>query len=171
MIKSIKINKDQSVELNGSAGWFFVYRESFGHDILPDIMPIIESGLTMAVNLLQGIGVGADGSVDASPRQIVESIDDSVLNDLFINLSGLESTTIMQIVWAMAKNADDDIPSLRTWLNQFDVFPLDDILPKAVRLIIDSTVSAKNARRLLKARNLTAGLRSTKSSSQESTEG
>lgn len=170
MIKAIRINNDQSVELNGSAGWFLVYREYFGHDILPDIMPILESGLTMAVNLLQGVGIKNDGTVEASTRQIVESIDDSVLSDLFINLSGLESVTVMQIIWAMAKNADDGIPNLREWLNQFDCFPLDEILPKAVRLIIDSTVSAKNAKRLLTLKKLTAGLHLSESSSQESTE-
>lgn len=170
MIKTIRINKEQSVELNGSAGWFLIYREYFGHDILPDIMPILESGLTMAVNLLQGVGIKNDGTVEASTRQIVESIDDSVLTDLFINLSGLETVTVMQIVWAMAKNADEDIPNLKAWLNQFDCFPLDEILPKTVRLIIDSTVSAKNAKRLLKVKKLTAGLRLSVSSSQESTE-
>lgn len=169
MIKSIRINKDQSVELNGSAGWFLLYREYFGHDILPDIMPIIESGLTMAVNLLQGVGIKNDGTVEASTKKIVESIDDSVMTDLFINLSGLEASTILQIIWAMAKNANDNIPALREWINQFDVFPLDQIVPKAVRLVLDSTVSAKNAKRLLTLKNLTAGLRSTKFSSQEST--
>lgn len=171
MIQSIKINKNQSVELNGSAGWFLIYRENFGHDILPDIMPVIESGLTMAVNLLQGLNIDDNGAVDVSTGELVAQIDNGVLSDLFINLSGLEATTALQIIWAMAKNADDNIPPLRDYLNQFDVFPLDKIMPKVIRVIIDSTVSAKNARRLSKVTTLTAGLHLTRSSSLESTEG
>lgn len=170
MIKTIKINKDQSVELNGSAGWFLIYRETFGHDILPDIMPVIESGLTMAISLLQGLNIDDNGGVNASTREIVSQIDSGVLTDLFINLSGLEASTALQIIWAMAKNADDDIPPLREYLNQFDVFPFDTIIPKVVRVIIDSTVSAKNAKRLTQVRKLAAGLHLTSSSSQESTE-
>lgn len=170
MIKSIKINANQSIELNSSMGWFLVYRETFGHDILPDIMPLLESGLTMAVNLLQGIGINKDNSVDVTTGKIISTIDDNLINDLFINLSGLELTTVLQIVWAMAKNADDGLPPLREWLNQFDVFPLDVIAPKVIRLILESTASAKNAKRLLQIKKLAAGLTLTKSSSPVSTE-
>lgn len=171
MIKSIKINKDQTVELNGSTGWLLVYREYFGRDILPDIMPVIESGLSMALNLLQSVGVKDNGEVNIEAKALVEAVDDSILSDLFINMSGLETVTLLQIIWAMAKNADDDIPILQKWLNSFEVLPLDVIVPKAVRLIIDSTVSAKNAKRLSKLSQATTGLHLTKSLSQESTEG
>lgn len=169
MIKTVKLNSNQSIELNGSMGWFLVYREAFGHDILPDIMPILESGLSMAVSVLQGIGVDKDGRIKGGVGDVVENIDDGVLSDLFINLSGLEASTILQVVWAMAKNADDGTPPLLAFLNQFDVFPLDVIMPKVIRLIIDSTVSSKNAKRLTALTRATAGLTLTRSSSQAST--
>lgn len=161
MIKTIKINKDQSIELNSSMGWLLVYRENFGHDILPDVMPIIESGLSMAIELLQGstVNINKDGAeIDAN--EIINNIDSGILSSFFINLSGLETTSIMQIVWAMAKNANDDIPNMIEYYNGFDNFPLDVIMPKVVRAIIDSTVSSKNAKRLLTILKLKAATRS-----------
>ncbi len=161
MIKTIKLNKDQSVTLNSAAGWFLVYREQFGRDILPDIMPMIEGILTAGINALKNV----EGS-----KLTIEAVDNEVLMDFFINVSGLEFVTIMQIVWAMAKTADDDIDPPEKWFNQFDVFPFDLIVPKVFRLIIDSSVSAKNAKRLLNLLKVTAGSLQTRSSSQDSIE-
>lgn len=161
MIKTIKINKEQSVTLNSAAGWLFVYREQFGHDILPDIMPMLEGLLTAAINTLKN----AEGN-----KLTIEAVDNDVLTDFFINISGLEAVSILQIVWSMAKNADDDTAPPEIWLNQFDVFPFDLIMPKVFRMIIDSSVSSKNARRLLDLVKETAGSLSTNSQSQHSTE-
>lgn len=171
MIKTIKINNNQSIELNGSMGWFLVYRETFGRDILPDIMPLLESGLTMAINILQSVGVDNDGNMKGGWPELVESIDDGVLADLFINMSGLEASTILQIIWALAKNANEDTPPLKAFLNEFDVFPFDVIVPKVIRLIINSTVSSKNAKRLTALTKAAAGFQLTRSSSRESTGG
>jgi len=173
MIKTIKITKSQSVELSGSAGWLLIYRETFGHDILPDIMPMIESTLSLAVEILQGstISVDKNGISEIDVNSVISNLDGGVLSSLFINLSGLESTTLLRIIWAMAKHADDDTPSILEFYKQFENFPLDVVVPKAVRLIIDSTVSAKNARRLLSLRKIAAGLPQTKYSLQGSTEG
>ena len=55
MIREIRI-EDRTVEINSSAGWLYEYRNRFGHDILPDIMPIIESVLAAGVSVLQESG-------------------------------------------------------------------------------------------------------------------
>lgn len=142
MKKLIQINKDQSIELNGSLGWLYVYREQFGHDILPDLMPLLESSLTTAVKIMQG----ASG---IETRDIIEALDDQIMTDIFINLSGLEATTVLNIIWAMAKNADSQIEAPEAFFNEFDRIPLDVISPKAIRIIIDSSISSKNVRSLL----------------------
>lgn len=162
MIKTIKINREQSVTLNSAAGWFFVYREQFGRDILPDIMPMLEGILTAGINALKNV----EGS-----KVTLDAIDNDVLTDFFINISGLESITILQIIWAMAKTADSEIEPPEVWFNQFDVFPLDQLIPKVLRLVVESSVSSKNAKRLLNLLKETAGSLSNSSPSQESTEG
>ena len=54
MKKEIKIG-DKTVELNSSAGWFYDYQEQFGHDIMPDLMPLLE-GLLGTLAELQESG-------------------------------------------------------------------------------------------------------------------
>lgn len=156
MIKTIKIDKEHSVTLNSAAGWFFAYREQFGRDILPDIMPAIEGLLSASIKVMQNM----DG---VNVKDIAGAIDDSILTDFFINMSGLEFTTVLQIIWAMAKNADSEIEPPEIWVNQFDAFPLDTILPKVLKMVLESSVSSKNSRRLLTMIKTTAtGLQSIK---------
>lgn len=158
MIKKININKSQSIELSSSLGWLIIYREQFGHDILPDIMPIIESGLTTAVKVMQ--------NSDEGEVSIIDNLDDTILTDAFISLSGLEFTTMLNIIWAMAKKADSDIESPEDFYDRFETLPLDNILPVVIKMIINSMVSSKNAKRLLgMMKDLNQSI-STKSSSQ-----
>lgn len=155
MIKKITINDSQAIELSGSVGWLMIYKERFGHDILPDILPLIESGLTTAIKVMQNGGDGDD---------MLEHIDDEILTDAFINLSGLELTTVLQIVWAMAKKCDKSIGSPDEFFDQFDTFPFDLVLPEVVSLIIESTISSKNVKSLLTMFNKAKRSRSTRSS-------
>lgn len=161
MVKTIRINKDQSIELNSSMGWLYSYREQFGHDILPDLMPMIESLLGLSVKVMQKTD-GAKGVIDA--------IDDEVLTDFVISISGAETLTLLSIIWAMAKNANPAIAAPEEYFDQFETFPLDKVVPAAARMILDSSVSSKNAKRLL---TILKGIqsRSTRSPSQESIEG
>jgi hypothetical protein len=80
--------------------------------------------------------------------------------------------TVIQITWAMAKNANDEIEPPREWLKQFETFPIDIILPILFELIAKSFVSSKNLNRLRKIKkeakiNLS---RLTTSSSEQSQE-
>lgn len=161
MIRKITLNENQSIELSGSVGWFMIYKERFGHDILPDIMPLIESGLTLAIRVMQEGGDGQD---------IIDRIDDEILTDAFLNLSGLELTTILQIIWAMAKQCDKSIGSPDEFYDQFETFPFDLVVPEAINLIINSTISSKNVKSLSVMLEGAKQSHSTKSSSQASTE-
>ena len=57
---------------------------------------------------------------------------------------------LIRIVWAMAKAADDSIEPPEIWLKQFNVFPLDLILPEVVSLAAQGFISSKNLKRLRK---------------------
>ena len=77
-------------------------------------------------------------------------------------------------VWAMAKAADDDVPDPKTWVRQFDDFPIDVIAPQVFELVLKGMVSSKNWKRLT---NLISQIKksqpestSTQSSSPESNE-
>jgi hypothetical protein len=68
----------------------------------------------------------------------------------------------VNIAWAMAKNANDDIPEPRTWANGFEVFPMDIIMPEVLKLIVSSCVSKKNRETLT---TITESLKKTPSES------
>ena len=142
MVKTITIGKDQSIELNSSMGWLYVYQEQFGHDVLVVIMPAIEAGLNAAFDVAQSSNpeVMKSGNV----LDIFRGLDKDVFMDAMISLSGMQLSTFVNIAWAMAKNASDDIPEPRTWANGFEVFPMDIIMPEVLKLIVSSCVSKKN---------------------------
>ena len=166
MIKTVQF-EGHSLELNTSGGWFFVYRDYFGHDIMPDIMPALESVLQMAVGVLGKINVK---EMDA--HAVVAAMDSDMLEEVFMRMAGAEITTIQQIVWAMAKNRDDSIEEPRKFFNQFERFPWDTIGPEVFRALLDSNISSKNVKSLLASMKKKPNRStSTKSSSRASTEG
>lgn len=142
MIKDIKIDSKNKITVNSGAGWYLIYRSQFGHDILPDLMPMVEA-------LIGGAAAIVGKDEDLSLQSVVKAVNDGDLSDTLISLSGLEMVTILNITWAMAKNADRDIPEPNTWINQFEVFPLDVIVPQVLEMAIKGSVSTKNCKRLL----------------------
>lgn len=142
MVKTIQIG-DRSVEINTSAGWFYEYRENFGHDILPDIMPILESVLNATASILNESG----GKFNE--KEILKAMNNDYLVDAFIKMAGMEITTLYNIFWALAKNADRKIEQPKAYFNGFEVFPIDEILPVMFSAIVDSSVSSKNVKSLL----------------------
>ena len=117
MIKTIKIDENTELTLSNNIGWAMEYREQFGHDIIPDILPAVSA-------IIDLLGEIKDGKID------LQFID-------FINL-----------VWALAKNADDEIPEPKKWVKQFETFPLDIIAPEVFKMIMEGFISSKNLPRL-----------------------
>lgn len=144
MIKRIDFEDGHSVELNSSIGWLIVYRSTFGRDILPDIMPVIESLLGLAAQVL-----GRTKKKELDVRDIMRALDQETISEIFITMSGMEVVTILNIIWAMAKKANPKIAGPETFFDEFEVFPLDILVPEVLRLIIESSISSKNAKSLL----------------------
>lgn len=154
------------VEFNSSNGWLYLYEEQFGHDILPDLMPALEAILITVAN---ATGRAEEGG-------FLLDIDTETIGEVVATLSGMEITTLINIAWALAKNADDTIPGPRRWVNQFDTFPVDELGPKMLELILNSSVSKKNSSRILEAlqtirENVSKDSALTESPSQQQIEG
>lgn len=165
--KQITINENCKINMDSSIGWLLIYRENFGRDILPDILPMISA----AIDLIAG---GIDEKGEVTIASLVENMDSDTVANAMIQLSGLEITTVINIVWALAKNYakknGETLEPVDIWADQFDEFPLDVIVPAAVKLIVTSSVSSKNLRSLqMKAKVLEKSPRM-KSSSEESPE-
>lgn len=169
MEKTIKIG-NKSVRLNNNISWAIIYRDQFGRDIIPTIMPLVASALDIVSGVINQTGK----TEDIELADLARLADGDALLNAAIHLGGFEFTDLVCITWALAKCADEDIPEPRTWVAQFDDFPLDVIVPAVFSLIVKGVISTKNLKRLedLKKKiRPTSQSTSTRSSSQDSSEG
>lgn len=157
MKKSIKLYKDCEITLSNNAAWVMEYRDQFGHDIVPDIMPIVSA----IFKALKELSAQAGKPV----TEVIKGLDADVVEDALVELASLQSVDLINIVWAMAKAADDDIEVPKKWIRQFDSFPLDIILPAVWSLVLEGFISSKNLKSLSGA-GATKKSASNKSSSQ-----
>lgn len=168
MEKIIKIGK-QEVRLNNNVAWTMEYRDQFGKDIVPALMPILAS-------LMEGVStiISESGSNEVTMADIADAVQGRSM-DVLLPMFQVEFVdVIINVTWAMAKAADENIEPPKRWVRQFEEFPLDVIVPAVYELVLKGFVSSKNLKRLKKAsaslRNLQPSL-STTSSSPDSNEG
>lgn len=145
MESTIRIG-EQDVRLNNRAGWTITYRDQFGRDIVPTLMPLFASGLDIISGLIKETGKTGNG--DVTLEDILSITDGDALINAFVHMSGFEFVEILNITWAMAKEADDSIPDPKTWVRQFEAFPLDVVVPEVVSLAFKGMCSSKNLERL-----------------------
>jgi hypothetical protein len=143
MESTIKIG-DQDVRVNNRAGWTITYRDQFGHDIVPTIMPLFAGALDVASGLISQTGK----TENIEFADILAVTDGDTLINALIHLSGFEFVEVLNITWAMAKEADDSIPDPKTWVRQFEEFPVDVVVPEVLKLAFMGMCSSKNRERL-----------------------
>lgn len=164
MEKNIKIDSKNSLKLNNNVGWLFIYKDQFGRDIVPTLVPVLNAGIDLVFGIYKETG-------GKFTKDSIMQIDTDALTDALIQATAIEATDLINITWALAKNADEDIPEPREWVRQFDTFPVDVIAPEVFKMLFKGMVSTKNSRRLQNLfENLQPSLTSTNSSSQEAVE-
>lgn len=141
MEKKIKLDNKTSITVNNNVGWLFVYKDQFGRDIVPTLIPILNAGIDLVFGLYKELG----GKVS---MEALASIDTDAITEALYNAAGLEAVDFVNIVWALAKNADENIPEPREWVKRFDTFPVDIIAPAVFDIVFKSMVSTKNLKRL-----------------------
>ena len=167
MEKVINIDEHE-VKLNNNVAWTMEYRDQFGKDIVPALMPVIAS-------MLEGVSsVIAEAGAEKIEMDALASAIEGRAIEILMPMFQVEFVdTIINVTWAMAKAADENIDPPKRWVRQFETFPLDVIVPAVYELIFKGFVSSKNLKRL---KNLGASLKnlqpshSTISSSQDSSE-
>ena len=167
MEKVIKIGKKE-VKLNNNVAWTMEYRDQFGKDIVPALMPVIAS-------MIEGVSavVGDAGTTDIKLENLATALQGRTM-DVLLPMFQVEFVdVIINVTWAMAKAADETIAPPKQWVRQFDEFPLDIIGPAVYELVVKGFVSSKNLKRLKKIGKDLKALQpshSTTSSSQDSNE-
>lgn len=144
MEKTIQVG-DKELKLSNNIGWALAYRDQFGTDIIMTLTPVLAAGLDVIAGVLNEAG---QGKKNIDWADVLRIMDGDALINAIAHISALEFTDMIHIVWAMAKAADDDIPDPNAWVKEFEVFPVDEILPEAIKLAVKGMVSTKNVLRL-----------------------
>ena len=170
MEKIIEIG-NKEVRLNNNVAWTMEYRDQFGKDILPAIMPMFASMLETAAAIYEN----SDGELYIG--DILGAIEGRTM-ELLLPLFQAEFVDLMvNITWSMAKAADENIDPPKKWVRQFDSFPVDVIAPAIFEMAIKGFMSSKNLERLtslkksLNVTKTTQPSQSTTLSSPDSNEG
>ena len=165
MEKIIKIG-EQDVKLDNNVAWTIEYRDQFGKDILPVIMPFVAS-------MIEGVSTIAADAGELTISNIAEALEGRSMDVLLPMFQAEFVDLAINVTWAMAKAADENIDPPKRWVRQFESFPLDIVAPAVFNMAMKGFVSSKNLKRLKK---IGEGLKplqpshSTKSSSLDSNE-
>lgn len=142
MIKTIKLDKDHELTLSNNAGWLYEYRDQFGHDITPDIMPLISAIMRVITEVAPHINDTDD------IFKLIKTTPPELFQEAIFELAGWQVTDLINIVWALAKCADDEIEEPRKWIRQFDAFPFDIIVPEVWDMVLKGFITSKNLKAL-----------------------
>lgn len=143
MEEIIKIG-DKEVKLSNNIAWTMEYRDQFGKDVMESMMPIFSTLIEATSTIITESG--ESGEIDV--RGIATAIQGRSF-ELTLPLTQLGLTdAVVNVVWAMAKAADETIDPPRKWVRQFDAFPLDEIVPEVGELMLKGFASSKNLERL-----------------------
>ena len=138
----IKIG-DKETRLSNNVAWTMEYRDQFGKDIVPTIMPL----LATMVEGVSAIVVEAGGQ-EMDAQKIAEALEGRTM-DILLPLFQTEFVDlVVNVTWAMAKAADESVDPPKKWVRQFDEFPLDVVGPAVFDLVLKGFVSSKNRERL-----------------------
>lgn len=166
MEKIIKLG-NKEVKLSNNVAWTMEYYDQYHTDIVPALIPLFMSFSEGVAKIIAETGKTENiGLVDIASALEGQSLD------VLLPLGQLEMNKLLVgVLWAMAKAADESIDPPKQWIRQFDVFPLDVIIPTLYNMALSGFVSSKNLKRL---KNLGKSLRdlqpslSTTSSSPDS---
>lgn len=142
MEKIINIG-NKEVKLNNNVAWAMEYRDQFGKDIVPALMPVIAS-------IIEGVTtvIADTGKTEITVADIADAIQGRTMEILLPMFQVEFVDVVINVTWAMAKAADENIEPPKKWVRQFDEFPLDVVGPAVFDMIIKGFVSSKNLKRL-----------------------
>lgn len=143
MEKTITID-NKEIRLNNNAAWAIEYRDQFGRDIVPVLLPAVAT----IIEGLSSVLADSDDVQDITARNLAEALEGRAM-EILLPMFQIELVdVVINVTWALAKCADERIPEPKKWIRQFDEFPLDIIVPEVYEMIMCGFTSSKNWKRL-----------------------
>ena len=144
MEKVIKIGK-QEVKLSNNVAWTMEYRDQFGKDVVQEHVPLIASFAEGIASIVSDTGK-TDG---ITVGDIFEAIEGRTMEIMLPMMQTEFMNVIINVTWAMAKAADENIDPPKQWVRQFEVFPVDVVASTVYEMALKGFVSSKNLKRLM----------------------
>ena len=134
MIVTLKMNiQDQEfnlvVDLTMKAGR--IYRQQFSSDLIDDLTDIYQKVNPSIYDHLDLTGIQTEGKTEEEIyNQVIAKampVWAEVQKKLALNFEDTERAS--RIIWAFAKNADNDLPGYEDWIDSFDfVLPVKELI-------------------------------------------
>lgn len=118
----------KDVRFKAPSSFVYRYKAHFGKDVLNILMPLVKSLVPIVAKK------GKAGAID---------------NIMLINaLDGMELTDIYNVLYILAKSADDSIDSDPiAWLDSFDSFPVWDVAQDVFGMLIPTLITTKEPKK------------------------
>lgn len=146
MEKTIKLDSKTSIRVSNNIEWALIYKDQFGRDVLPMLIPVANTFIEIAVSVMKSTGGKALDMKNAG--ETIKDLDISDIQSALYSLAGLEFTDILNITWAMAKAADESIEEPRVWVRSLTSFPVDAVVPVIFDMNLQFLTTTKNYKRL-----------------------
>lgn len=109
---------EKAVRLKATASFALKYRRQFGEEPIRAFMGLLE--------FLPELSEGNHAAL----------------------LGRFDSERTLQVIWAMASNADDSLPPLEEWLDSFeDGFPVLEVLPEVINLLLATSYATVESKK------------------------
>ncbi|MGX5506076.1 hypothetical protein ACWKTL_17340 [Bacillus toyonensis] len=130
MEKTITID-GKRVRLKSTAATVKRYKAQFRRNLFADMM-----------------GLGAISTLTSSDGS------QQPINTSNLDLSKVDFELVYDLTWLFAKTADSSIPDPMTWLDEFEEFPIEEIMPEIMELVQVTMGAKKNKRKQWRARDI-----------------
>ena len=121
-------NGDENIEIpvKASMGSLSLYRATFNEDLIRDLNEIYRKlHPDPFMDAMQRAKLNPNQmDQEALASAILENVDYSTLDDESVLPDGGIQMKALQIVWAMAKTADDSLGKFEKWCDRFEFLPI-----------------------------------------------
>lgn len=129
MQKIIEV-EGKRINFSTSLSWVYKYMAQFGEDPISLIAPVIKTAVPLIADW--------DGEFTTT--------EFNQLTDLFFDIS---ISDFLNVIWAVAKNGNKEIPDPENWYCEFDNFPVDEVIAEIAPDLLRSCMSTKKYNALI----------------------
>lgn len=154
-IKWMDGEEERALILDNTFTWMVYYKEAFGRDIVPDLAPILNSVIKAFFAVFSAVDVNKVVKIATSKQknkteadrtsaimnEVVQKVDPDDITGVIIEATAIESVTFLQIMWALAKCADDSIDEFFEWTKTTSGMTPDFLVSEVFDLVLKGWIT------------------------------